>query len=115
LLRFELIELSLLPFDLGLLHRHPPLYFFVLLLTSLHLIADQSSPEKSYGSTDTGTGAGVSGSTSDDGAQTCPAKSSDRSAFFPRRKRLRAAEKNNRKRHCRHGRYSFLHGHLLKL
>jgi hypothetical protein len=32
LLPLELPKLSLLPLDLGLLRRHPPLHFFVLLL-----------------------------------------------------------------------------------
>ena len=41
LLRFELIQLSLLPVDFGLLRINPPLRFCILLLPGLHLIADQ--------------------------------------------------------------------------
>jgi hypothetical protein len=41
LLGFEPVQLSLLPFDLGLLRLKLPLHFRVLILPSLHLITDQ--------------------------------------------------------------------------
>jgi len=43
LLRLELIEFSLLPFDLSLLRRHPPLHLVLLLLPSLHLVTDEGA------------------------------------------------------------------------
>ena len=45
LLRFELVQLPLLPIDFCLLRRYPPLHFFVLLLPSLHLVTDYGSAE----------------------------------------------------------------------
>jgi hypothetical protein len=68
LLRFELIELPLLPVDLGLLRLKAPLSFFVLFLPGLHLITDQRAAEESHRSADTRAGASVSGSASDDRA-----------------------------------------------
>jgi hypothetical protein len=37
----QLFELSLLPIDLGLLGVHAPLYFRVLILSRLELVADE--------------------------------------------------------------------------
>lgn len=59
LLRLELIELSLLPFNLGLLRRQLLLNCLVLSLTRLHLITDQRSTDKPHGSADTRTGSGI--------------------------------------------------------
>jgi hypothetical protein len=93
LLRFEPLQLSLLPIYLCLLRLYPALHVFVLFLPSLHLITDQRPAEEAHGSADTGASAGVSGRAANDRAQAGPTKRSNRSAFFPRRQRLRAAEK----------------------
>jgi hypothetical protein len=45
LLRFELVQLPLLPVDFSLLRRYLPLHFFVLFLPSLHLVTDYGSAE----------------------------------------------------------------------
>jgi len=45
LLRFELVQLPLLPVDFSLLRRYLPLHFFVLLLPRLHLVTDHGSAE----------------------------------------------------------------------
>jgi hypothetical protein len=100
LLRFELIQLSLLPIDLCLLCRHPPLHFFVLLLTGLHLIADESPAEKSDGGPDTGTRPGVAGGGTNDCSQTRPADSSVNGALFSSRKRLGTTDNNQRQQNC---------------
>jgi len=57
LLAPELLELSLLAFDLGLLLRKLPLHRRVLILALLHLVADQGAAEEPDGSADTRTGA----------------------------------------------------------
>jgi hypothetical protein len=92
LLRFKLVQLSLLPFNLGLLRRHSPLHFRVLLLARLYLIADQRSANKPDGRADAGAGAGIPGGATDDRSQARPGKSSDRGAFFSSRKRLGTTE-----------------------
>ncbi|HWH77240.1 MAG TPA: hypothetical protein VNT76_07700 [Candidatus Binatus sp.] len=66
LLRLELIQLSLLPIDLGLLRRHPPLQVFILFLPRLHLVADERASNESYGRADASTGPGVAGGAADD-------------------------------------------------
>jgi hypothetical protein len=84
LLRFELIELSLLPLDLGLLHLHPPLHVFVLLLPRLHLIADERAPDKTDRRSDAGPGPRVSGRAADDGTQSRASQRPNGRALFPR-------------------------------
>jgi hypothetical protein len=69
LLRLELIELSLLTVDLGLLGGHLTLYVGFLILPRLHLIADQSAAEKTHGRTDAGAGARVAGGATDNRTQ----------------------------------------------
>jgi hypothetical protein len=64
-LRFELIELSLLPFDLSLLRLELLLHRRVLPLPGLHLVADQRATHKSHRSTDAGARSGVAGRTAD--------------------------------------------------
>ena len=54
LLRFELIQLPLLPVDFSLLGLKALLYVGILLLPRLHLVADQGSADEPNGSTDTG-------------------------------------------------------------
>jgi hypothetical protein len=93
LLRFELVQLPLLPGNFGVLRLNLPLHIRVLFLPSLHLITDQRPAEKSDGSPTTRAGAGIPRSTADDRAQAGSSKGSDRSALFSRRQRLRAAEK----------------------
>jgi hypothetical protein len=85
LLRLELIELSLLPLDLGLLHLHPPLDVIVLLLPSLHLIADERAADKTDRRSDAGPGACVSSRAADDGAQPRASQRPDCRALFPGR------------------------------
>jgi hypothetical protein len=98
LLRLELIELSLLPINLGLLRIDAPLHFGVLVLPGLHLIADQRAAEKSHCGADTGSGAGIPSGAADDRAQAGAPDGSDRSALFSGRKRLGAAEKKTSQR-----------------
>jgi hypothetical protein len=92
LLRLELIELSLLPIDLGLLRIDPPLHLGVLVLPGLHLVADQRAAEKPHGRANAGPGAGVSRGAADDRAQAGAADGSDRSTLLSGRKRFGAAE-----------------------
>ena len=49
LLCFELIQLSLLPVDLSPLRLKPSQYFSVLLLSRLHVVADQGTAKESDG------------------------------------------------------------------
>jgi hypothetical protein len=86
----------LLPINLRLLRLQTSLYFSILLLPRLHLIADQRPAEKSNGSADTRARAGVAGGAADDRAQASTANGSDRSAFFSGRKRFRTADQQDR-------------------
>jgi len=98
LLLLELLELSILLLDLSLLCRQLLLHGLFLLLPCLHLVADQSAADQTDCSADARTGTGISCSAPDDGAQAGSGKSSDSSAFLPRRQRLRTAQKKRRYR-----------------
>jgi len=85
LLCLESLEFEVLPLNLGVLRRHPPLQIIFLLLTCLHLITDQSTADQSNCRADAGTGAGISCRAADNRTQTGARESSDRRAFFSRR------------------------------
>src|SRR5262245_32052577 len=96
LLRFELLEFSVLLLDLSLLGRQLLLHGLILLLPRLHLVADQGAADQANRSADAGAGSGVSSSAADDGAQAGPGESSDAGALLPRGQRFRTADKNRR-------------------
>jgi hypothetical protein len=85
LLCLESLEFDVLPLNLGVLRRHPPLQIIFLLLTCLHLITDQSAADQPNCRADAGAGSGISCRAADDRAQTGTGESSDRRAFFSRR------------------------------
>jgi hypothetical protein len=91
LLLLELLKFLILPLDLSLLCRQLLLHGLILLLPRLHLVADQGAADQANRSADTGASARISCSAPDDGAQAGSGKSSDASALFPRRQRLRTA------------------------
>jgi hypothetical protein len=66
LLRFQSIQLSLLPINLGLLRLDLSLDVGVLLLPRLHLITNQRATEETDGGTDTGTSPCITGRAPDD-------------------------------------------------
>jgi len=82
LLLLELLELPILPVDLGLLSGYLPLNILVLLLPRLHLVADQGAADQTDGGTNAGPGAGIAGGAANNSAQTGAGKSSDPCAFF---------------------------------
>jgi hypothetical protein len=88
LLRFELIQFSLLSGYFGVLLLHPALQIRFLFFSGLHLIADKRSAQQSDSGPDAGSGACVSRSATDDRAQAGSRKGSDRSTLFSRRQRL---------------------------
>ena len=94
LLRLELLELSVLLLDLSLLGRQLLLHGLFLLLPRLHLVADQGAADQANCSANAGAGSGMACGAADNGAQAGSGKSSDAGALFPRRQRLRTAEKN---------------------
>ena len=68
LLRFQLVQLSLLPVDLRLLRLKPLLDCRILLLPRLHLIANQRAAEKSDSGANAGAGAGIASGAADNRA-----------------------------------------------
>lgn len=101
LLRLELVQLPLLPVDFSLLRLKTSLYVGVLLLSRLHLIADQGSADQANGSSDAGPRAGIASRASDNRAQAGAAKGPINRALLARGQRLRASGKRNRHDDCR--------------
>jgi hypothetical protein len=93
LLLLELLDLLILPLNLRLLSRQLLLHRLVLLLSRLHLVADQRAADQTHGSTDAGASAGIPCGAANNCAQTGAGKSSNSGAFLPRRQRFRAAQK----------------------
>ena len=94
LLRLELLQLPVLLLDLSLLCRQLLLHRLFLLLSRLHLVADQGAADQTDCSADAGSGSGVSCSAANDGAQARSGQSSDAGALLPRRQRLEQPRKN---------------------
>ena len=96
LLRFELVQLPLLPVDFSLLGLKALLYIGVLLLPGLHLVPDQGSADEANGSTDARACAGIAGRATDDRAQASATEGAVDRALLARRQRLRTTGKRDR-------------------
>jgi hypothetical protein len=96
LLSSQLIQLSLLLFDLRLLIRHTALKICVLVLARLHLVPDHRAPEKSHCRSDSRSRPCIPSDGADDPAQGRTANGSIYGAFFPCAERLGTAGDCNR-------------------
>jgi len=113
LLLLELLDLGVLPLDLSLLIRQLLLYGCILVLSRLHLVADDSAAYKPDCGADACTSAGMSRGAANNGAQAGSGESSNPGPFLPRRQRLGATDKNRRESNRYHDRQIPLHIPLL--